>query len=363
MKIIDKYLLAQFIKPFLICFCTFTMLFVVIDLFNHLSDFIEMQVPLELAVRYYLGIMPSLLVYIVPISLLLALLYMLWQMMRHNEIIAMRASGIGLMRIIAPIFAVGFFASVAVSVLNETIAPSSTYWAMQLIERIKGGKDTSLRYSYNLPFKNETEHRIWRIGTFDSESNIMYDVEIVQERPDDGSKSETYKAKEVRFYDGQWWLFDVSIQQHDYNNYPVGLPRKEAIYQCPAWSEKPEDFKNEIMPPELLSAKSLRDYVKKRKNLSNKTRANYLVNMHARLAMPWTCLVVVLFAVPCGLRTARHGALIGIMSALLAFFGFYFLMMVGQWLGKMLLIDPFLAGWLPNIIFFLLALLLLWKAR
>jgi lipopolysaccharide export system permease protein len=338
------------------------MLFVVIDLFDHLSDFIQKQTPFVLVVKYYFALMPSLLVYVMPISLLLALLYMLWQMMRHNEIIAMRASGIGLGRIMLPVILVGIFASVLVSLVNELIAPKSTYWALQFVERVKSGKDTSLRYTYNLPFKNETEYRIWKIGTFDSGSNILYDAEIVQERTD-GSKSETYQAKEARFYDGQWWLFDVSIQQHDYYNYPIGLPRKETIYQTASWSEKPEDFKNEIIPPELLAVSDLKGYVKKRKNLSATTRANYLVNMHSKLAMPWTCLVVVLFGIPCGLRTARQGALIGIIAAIIAFFGFYFLMMFGQWLGKMQVINPFTAGWLPNIIFFLMGLLMFWRVK
>ncbi len=362
MKIIDKYLLSQFIKPFLICFLTFTMLFVVIDLFDHLSDFIQMHIPVMRVIEYYLGLLPSLLVYIVPVSLLLALLYMLWQMMRHSELIAMRASGVSIGRIMLPILLVGIFASVLISLINELIAPQSTYWALQFIERLKGGKDTSLRYAYNLPFRNETEHRIWRIGTFDSQSNVLYDVEVVQERGD-SSKSETYRAKEARFYDGQWWLFDVEIQQHDYQNYPVGLPRKETIYQVAGWSEKLEDFKNEIIPPELLSAKALQEYVRKRKSLSEKTKANYMVNMHSRLAMPWTCLVVVLFGIPCGLRTARQGALIGIIAALLAFFAFYFLMMLGQWLGKMQVINPFLAGWLPNIAFLAVGLLMFWRIK
>ena len=75
MKLIDKYILRQFFVPLAYCLLTFCMLFVIFDLFEHLSDFIDAKTPFLQILRYYFYYFPSMLVYILPISLLLGLLY------------------------------------------------------------------------------------------------------------------------------------------------------------------------------------------------------------------------------------------------------------------------------------------------
>ena len=118
MKLIDKYIFGQFMVPFIYALFTFSLLFVIADLFDHLSDFIDARTPLLEVFRYYLFVMPSLLVYIVPISLLLGLLYSLWQLSRHSELTALRASGISFYRITVPILLVGIVASIFISILQ-----------------------------------------------------------------------------------------------------------------------------------------------------------------------------------------------------------------------------------------------------
>ena len=79
--------------------------------------------------------MPEYLVTVLPISLLLALLYTLTHLARHNEITAMRAAGVNLWRICVPYFLVGCFASIASFALNEFCVPRSTDWADHILNR------------------------------------------------------------------------------------------------------------------------------------------------------------------------------------------------------------------------------------
>jgi lipopolysaccharide export system permease protein len=362
MKIVDKYIFGQFVVPLIYCLLTFTMLFVVIDLFDHLSDFIDARTPLLQVIRYYVYVIPSLLVFIAPISLLLALLYSLWQLSRHNELTALRASGISFYRITVPILLVGMMFSLVISILQETAAPRASYWAWQFINRQKQTKDLSMRYEFDLPFKNEEQRRIWTIRRFDLATYDMQGVKVVQQRPD-GSDLETIRAEEAKYFDGRWWFFNVSIQKFDFYNSPVGAPLHEPLRQMTEWDETPQDFMHEVKNLEFLSARDLWRFLTARKSLSDKTRARILVDLHARLAMPWTCFVVALFGIPFGVRTARKGALIGVIFALLTFFGFYFLMTFGQWLGKNQYLPPVASAWMPNLAFLLLGLLLMLRTR
>jgi lipopolysaccharide export system permease protein len=306
--------------------------------------------------------MPSLLIYIVPISLLLGLLYSLWQLSRHNELTALRASGISFYRITVPILLVGIITSIIISILQETVAPHSSYWAWQFINRQKKDDDFSMRYALDLPYKNEEQRRIWVIHQFDLTTYDMQGIKVVQQRVD-GSDMETIRAEEAKYFDDRWWLFEVSIQKYDFYNNPVKAPVHEPLRQMVEWNETPEDFIQEVKNTEFLSARDLGRFIITHKNLSDKTRARFLVDLHARLAMPWTCFVVVLFGIPFGVRTARKGALVGVMFALLTFFSFYFLMTFGQWLGKNQYLTPAVSAWMPNVFFLLLGLLLMLRTR
>ncbi len=102
MKLLDKYLLRQLLVPLAYCLLTFSMVFIIADLFEHLSDFIEAKTSFLQVVRYYLFILPSYMVFIAPISLLLGILYSLWQLSKNNELTAMRASGASFYRLMVP---------------------------------------------------------------------------------------------------------------------------------------------------------------------------------------------------------------------------------------------------------------------
>lgn len=362
MKLIDRYIFTQFLVPLVYCLITFSMLFVIVDLFDHLSDFIEARTPLAQVALYYIFVMPTLLIYIAPISLLLGLLYSLWQLSRHNELTALRASGISFYRITVPIMLVGLFMSLSISALQETVAPRATHWAWQFINQQKKGGKVSMNQASDLPFKNEEAHRIWNIRKYDLATHDMQGVKVVQQRKD-GSDLEIVRAEEARYFDGKWWLFNVSIQKYDFYNNPIGAPTREPLRQMAEWDEAPEDFMHEVTSMEFLSARDLWRFVAARKNLSDKRRAQILVDMHARLAMPWTCLVVTIFGIPFGVRTARKGALAGIISALLTFFFFYFLMTFGQWLGKNQFVEPAASAWMPNVFFLLAGILLMFRTR
>lgn len=362
MKLIDKYLLRQFLVPLGYCLLTFSMIFVIADLFEHLSDFIEAGTPILQVLRYYILVLPALLVYVAPISLLLGILYSLWRLTRNNELTAMRASGINFYRIIVPFLLVGLAFSILVSVVQETAAPWSSYWASQFLVRQGSGNDLSTRYALDLSFRNEVQHRIWVMRKFDVETYGMQGVKVVQQRPD-GSDVETIQAEEAKYYDGCWWFFNITTQKRDVNNNPVGPVQSELIREMRDWPEKPRDFVNEVKDPMFLSSMELGRFLKTHRQLSNKTRARIMVDMHSRLAMPWTCLIVSLFGIPCGVYSGRRGPFVGVMIAIFTFFGFYLLMTFCQWLGKNQMVGPLVSAWMPNILFLMVGVRLMARAR
>jgi len=75
------------------------------------------------------------------------------------------------------------------------------------------------------------------------------------------------------------------------------------------------------------------------------------VDIYARIAMPWSCMVLILLSLPATAGGVRRPALRSVGFGLAALFGFYFIVNMGMILGKREVLWPWLAGWLPNIVF------------
>lgn len=355
MKLIDSYLTGKMARPMVCCLLAFAMIFVVFDLFDNLSSFLEKSMPLPRVLLYYSWMLPGLLVWIAPISILLAVLYCLWQLSRRNELTAMRASGVGYLRLMAPLLAASLAMSVAVLVVNEFMAPETMYRAYQFIERMKADEDSSLRYALNLSYRNEDAHRTWAIQKFDLNTFDMQGVVVAQTRKN-GSDMETIRAEEADWSDGQWSFYNAAIQSFDEQNRPIGPVITRAQMQMSDYNEIPGNFINEVKDPVFFNALEIRDYLSSHPRLDQRSRVRMLVDMHSRLAMPWASLIVAIFGIPCGIHTGRKGALTGVILALVSFFMFYIIMTVSSWMGKNETIVPWLAAWLPNAVVFSTAL-------
>lgn len=365
MKIIDKHLLHTLMVPLFYCLMAFAMIFIVFDLFDHLGDFIDAETPPMDVFKYYVLLVPSLVVYIIPVSLMLAVLYSLSRLTKNNELTAMRASGISLSRLMFPFVMVGFLASVGVVAIHETIGPWSAYWTNQYVnsQRHKGKREVYI--CENLALNNARKRRNWMIESFDTRSNLMVNVTVVQQRKD-SSDDWRIMARQGKWLDGRWWFTDVVRQDYDEGGFPKGPPVFERMMEMTDFNETPQTFINERKDPsvpEQFSSREYKTFLKTHREISDSTAARYMVDLHQRLALPWMCLIVTLLGIPCGTHSGRKGALLGIIIALSLFFGYYFLMNICLAMGKNQVIEPWLAAWAPNILFFTGAIIANYRMR
>ncbi|NQU40144.1 MAG: YjgP/YjgQ family permease [Lentisphaerae bacterium] len=353
MKLLDRYLLREYLVTTFYCVTALTMVQVVYDLFYNFSKFMKARITLPLAVRYYFGSMAPNLQFMIPAALLLATLYTLWQLSRQGELTAMRASGISLYRLMLPFLLVGIAFSAATALLQETIAPSSAYWAMAFKEN--HFKEPDARPFQNLTYYNALNKRMWMIGETDfKQPNILLRTRISEERPD-RTLIRDWHVGRGEWLDQQWWFFDVKVQDYNEDGNPVGslrpLPGSEHGIEMNAWNEMPSDFENEVKPSQFMTAREIYRYQREHPGISQRAMAQARVDFHLRIAMPWACFIVILFGIPAGARTARQSMINGVLSALLFFFVFYSLTQLGAFAAKRELMAPWLGAWLSNIVF------------
>jgi len=85
--------------------------------------------------------------------------------------------------------------------------------------------------------------------------------------------------------------------------------------------------------------------------------------LHGRLAAPWTCLVVVLIALPFGAASGRRNVFVGVASSILICFTYFVLQQLSLALGSGGHVPPWAAAWSPNAAFGLTGLFLTARVR
>lgn len=348
------------LKPLLYLLLAFTLLFIIADLMDNASDFLESGASPKMMVHYYSLQLPSLVIFIVPICLLLATLYSLSMLTRHSEITAMRASGVSIYRIVRPYMLMGFICFLFTAVVNEYTGPKFAYRAHQLLESQKHASDDV--YYEQIPYRNPTAGHTWYIEKFDTRTYTMQGITLRKRRAD-GSDIAKITAAKGRWLDGRWWFEDGSIQRFDQDNNLAGPAETFQTREMRGLPEIPEDFMGEAKDTAHQSSLELWKYIRTHQFLSPETLNNYEVDLHHKLTMPFICLIATLIGIPVGAHTGRKGALAGIMLAIVMFFGFYATQFTMEYLAKQMILIPWVGAWTAVIVFYLIGSFMIWKMR
>ena len=375
MRLLDRYLLRELLVPLSFCLSGFLLLWVTGGLVNDLGNLQEKHMRAADIVLYYLVQAPEFLVLGLPLALLLALLYTLTNHARHHEITAIRAAGVSLWRLCLPYLLVGLGLSLVVFALNEFWVPEGTDKA----ELIKNRRDPAVspqdrNIVRQLGFNNSRDGRQWLIGSYDSRTGEMTRPVVMQKQPD-GSILQLWADRAVRT--NAVWTFYGHVRESRVSAQAHALPTASAetnVLAKPSFSETPEQIRSEIRISGIISTLAFRGV--KRADIPLTEIVNYLrlhpnpehaallyTKLQGRLAMPWTCLVVVLIAIPFGAASGRRNVFVGVASSILIFFAYYVLQQVCLAMGAGGHVPAWFAGWFPNLAFGLTGLWLTARVR
>jgi lipopolysaccharide export system permease protein len=375
MRLLDRYLLRELLLPLAYCLGGFLVSFIAFDLFNSIADLQRANLSPGDILEYYLHRTPEFLVtsYVMPMSLLLALLYALTTHARHHELTAMRAAAIPLWRITLPYFAVGLVFSAVVFFLNEKLVPDG----LEAAERLKSrradaeSKEAQKVWKRSVFFLNPVDNRRWNIGAFHLQQNVMWHPQFDWRRADGTLLRVT---AERALWTRRQWVF-TNVEQLEFTAEVNALPTitKLETLIVPGLTETPRVIKSEIKISGLDSLRSLRktqltsteilDYLRLHPQLERQKRDSLETMLHARFAAPLICLVVVLIAVPFGAQSGRRNAFVGVASSVGICFVFFVMKEFAVALGSGGYVAPWLAAWTPNALFALTGLVLMWRVR
>ena len=358
MKLLDRYVLRTFLRAYAYCIAAFISIWLIFDISDNLSTFLDDRVSLPLVTQYYLTQVPQILVILLPVSLLLALLFSLGRMSRTNEIVSMLTAGVSIPRLILPLVGMGFLTALVSGALNYSLAPKAEQTRKTFFEGVRdNGREAGISGQI---FRNRADARTWFIQRFRPERNEFITVQVLQQDEQENIKK-NYMATRAYYHADKkaWELQLVKIVTYDAGGNIIDDLSAESVMMT-EWSETPFRLASSTMRAEFLSWSELRDYLRFNADFPPSLLAPFSTHFQYRMALPWTCVIVVFLAAPLAIVFSRRGILSSVAAAIGLVFSMNFLTHLFLALGEGARIPPWAAAWGPNILFASVGALLLY---
>ena len=361
MRILDKYIVREYLKTFLVILFSFSVLFIVIDVFDRLPRLLRKDASFDVLVVYFALRIPYLFVLTCPVVSLLTGLFLMNSLSKFNESIAIRAAGISIYRMVLPVLWVGLLISLVIGIFGEVVLPATEAYRDRLYEvRINKQSPEDIKMRSNIHYVGRNNH-LYYIGFFDGYQNVLKIIDIIQVEPKTGRILKKISAMDA-VWDGKQWLFkDCFIRTFKNDNqqsyqYYAQTKLKEADIT-------PIDFIKLAKKTMSMNYLELSEYIQRLKKVGEEYRRE-LVDLHMKISFPLANLIILFFCVPlatASLRSKGRG-LIFLLGILICFL-YLSALRISQSLGYNAILDPMLAAWLPNILFSILGFIFIIKAE
>lgn len=354
---LDRYMARQFLTSFALCMGALMVIMLLTDLQNNLSDFNQASNTLAVMGSYYGIFIPAMFVFILPYVLLLALLYCLGKMSRHQEIVAMIQTGRGVFRIVMPLLVTGVISSVICLIFNYHWGPWAEGNKDLIVDMAKDGEADRAR---SVLYRDKQSKRVWLVGAFPYQFEKTGTLRNVTVHSfNDGNHPTTKLEAETAVWSREHknWTFS-GLQLIDLQAVPVPIKVKTEASITRNWQETPWQIVKPGLDQSHLGIPELNSWLTAHQGVEWANRLPYLTQWHYRIAQPVICLITILLAAPLGIVFSRRGLGGGVSVALFLSAGMLFSSSFFLTFGEAGHMPPILAAWSTNILFALIALYL-----
>ncbi|MBC8313857.1 MAG: LptF/LptG family permease [Candidatus Cloacimonetes bacterium] len=409
MKILSKYILKEHLPPFFgsIAIVTFVML---LDRILDLLDLVITKQLLPFTTFKLFGLsLPFMLAMSIPMAVLVGTIMAFGRLSSDNEITAFKANGINIYRMLSPIVITAILLTFFMIYFNNHIMPDSNFALKNLIVKIHARKPTSeLKPGLFTKLKNFNFY----YHSKDEEKNLFNQIVIYDKESNNFPRTITAKTGEISLSNGgnslTAILFDGEIHEIDKNNpinynsisflkYKIVIPdlgikvnssrytrrgdremssaamkkkveelnktRSSKIENLNKYQSKLDEIENDVSiqkksKSEIMRVKQKIQNTKHRiKSLDSKI-SRYQVEIQKKYSIAFACLVFILIGAPIGMMTRTNTLGSGLAVSSFVFLVYYITLYAGEELADRLIMSPFLAMWISNIIFSLIGIYL-----
>lgn len=348
---VNRYIFREMIPPFLVTLLVLSFIFLMASILDITNLVVNQQVSIFSVFLILIYSMPFLLIFVIPMSIMMAVLLTFLRFSGDNEIVALKASGFSIYDLLPPVFAfclMGFSMTCFMSIYGLPWSRVSFKELAFEIARSNMGVALKER-TFNDSFKGVMLY-VNKVGVRDRE---LVDVFLDDRRsprtvgtvvaPKGRYSSDPEKLTfQLRLYDGV--IYQVDLKQKSwhcvsFDTYDLSLDLADVIS---ARRDGPKD-------EEEMSLAELRQSLKE---ATKKDPQYYLTLMeyHKKFSVPFACFVLGLIAVPLGIQSRDAKRSFGIGLGLFFFLVYYVFLSAGWVFGEAGVYPPIIGMWVPNLV-------------
>lgn len=366
LRIVDRYILREFLLYLLLGLSTFVGIYLVVDLFEKIDTFVDHQARIVDVLAYYANSLPLIIIQTLPVAMLLASILSLGQLRKFNEITAMQSSGLSPLRITRPLLVAALLITAGAYVVSEEVVPGAYERQSRTMDvQIKKKHPGGARSKRDIYYMGRGG-RVYIAREFRPVRESMADLSVQSFASIDGKQKITARADAASAYwhDGHWQLQDGFARRFLPDSLSVSgeVGASFRRYGDSRFEERPDEFARPKNDPFNMNRQQLREYINRIRD-SGARVTQYVTDYHLRAAFPLSNFIMVLLGTCLSLRIMRGTLALGFGISISLGFGYYGFLRVGQALGYNGTVPPLLAAWFGNLIFLALGALLFWRAN
>lgn len=357
MKIIDKYILKRYLGTFTVMLLLFIPIGIVVDVSEKVNKMIENKVPFAEVATYYLNFTVYFANMLFPIFLFLSVIWFTSKLANNTEIIAILSSGISFTRFLRPYIVGATIVSVFALIMGFILVPKAS----------KGYNDFRYTYLKNTPkvtdnqdvYRQISEDEFIYVSNFNYISKMGFNFSLEKF---DGDKLE-YKitANRIKWNesDSTYTLFGFKKRiVGQMNDVLLGEEQKKMKLNFDI-----DDLTPVVYIAETMTLGELNRFIDKEKARGSSNINTYLVVKYRKYSLPVSAFILTIIAVAVSAMKRRGGMGINLALGIALAFTFIFFEKVFGVLAEASSIHPFVAVWIPNFVFGILAIYLLRNAK
>lgn len=357
MKIVE-YLFRKIIPLFIGAVMFFSFVILLVDLMMNLWNYISNGVGGLKVLRIMLLYIPKTIWYATPIAILFASSYTLSDLYASNELVAIFASGISLVRFTFPLLIFAFLMSIGLFLFDD-------YVVVPTYSKKTAEQDIALKVNQNdnndkIVVIGENGNVIYKAEYYEDSTESLYSVFVVI-RNKDKSLDCVIRSNSAKWNkEKNCWILSnatqYSVKDKNLVNENFDSNYEERLVEPPA------TFRKNIVSVETVNSTDAKIYIEHLQR-AGLPFAEALSLYYKKFAFPFIVFIVVFLSIGLSGKSRKNVMLISLASCISASVLFYITQMITMILAKYGAISPFMGAWFPVFLFVIISLVVLKYAR
>jgi LPS export ABC transporter permease LptG/LPS export ABC transporter permease LptF len=354
-QVVDRYVLKSFLFWFVLLLVGFVLMTHVYTFFDLLSDIVKNQIAMTRVFTYLFFLTPQLIFDSAPMSVLVAVLITFGILTKHNEITAMKASGVSLYRLALPVLGAALLMSGALFAFAHYYVPDANRKQDAIRKEIKGKPvQTYLHPDRHWVFDPgmNNDPKVFYFKYIDGAQKVMFGPQVFELDAANFRIHKHISAEKARWeptlrtwiFENGWSREEPGSQHQTFNNFAGQAATFKEV------DERPDYFLQEVLQDQQMNYQQLAAYIRELQRSGIDT-ITLQVSFYRKFALPLFALVMALISVPFAFLAGSKGAMAGVGVSFTIAIAYWTIGKLFEQLGDVNLLPAMLAAWSPDVIF------------